>query len=191
MRRWSSYGLRVIFTGQNQGGQLGCSSLDRNIWDGEKEIKTFATKLGKIRYLRIGVSSQRTFTLFHFFLQFQPLSGVTSQYRQYLSRVRDSLTHQVFYKLVIMYRYKHILVILISSKEMLTSKLQFRQRTVSISIYSGRIMTQVKYQINIFVRSISLSDQYICQINIFVRSISMSYQCNGHEQMNAVNIDDI
>ena len=58
--------------------------------------------------------------------------------------------------------------IFISSKQMLTSKLQFRQRTVSISTYSGRIMTQVKYQINIFVRSISMSDHYLCQINIYV-----------------------
>ena len=101
---------------------------------------------------------------FSIFFYFQPLSGVTSQYRQYLSRVRDSLTHQVFYKHVNVQIQTHF-----SNshffKIMLTSKLQFRQRTVSISTYSGRIMTQVKYQINIFVRSISLSDQYLCHTN--------------------------
>ena len=169
MRRWSSYGLRVIFTGQNQGGQLGCSSLDRNIWDGEKEIKTFATKLAKNGYLQIGVSSQRTFTLFHFFF-FQPLSGVTSQYRQYLNRVRDSLTHQVFYNHVNVqiqkhFIYSHFFKVNVNIKTPIQA-----EDCLYLNIFrphrdTGEISDQYLCQINIYVRSLSLSDQYLCHTN--------------------------
>ena len=50
LKRMRALGM-VIFTGQNLRDQLGCSSLDGNIWDGEKEIKTIATKLAKLGQL--------------------------------------------------------------------------------------------------------------------------------------------
>ena len=133
---------------------MGCSSLDRNIWDGEKEIKTFATKLAKKDTSRLvsPVSGHLHSSIF----LFQPLSGVTSQYRQYLSRVRDSLTHQVFYKLVNELIQRHF------------SYCHFFKINVNIKT---PIQAEDCLYLNIFRPhhdTGEISDQYLCQINIYV-----------------------
>ena len=102
---------------------------------------------------------------------FQPLSGVTSQYRQYLNRVRDSLTHQVFYKHVNVQIctntifYSHFFKVNVDIKTPIQA-----EDCLYLNIFrphrdTGEISDQYLCQINIYVRSLSLSDQYLCHTN--------------------------
>ena len=134
---------------------MGCSSLDRNIWDGEKEIKTFVTKLAKkdISRLVSPVSGHLHSSIF--FISALVRSYLTippvPQQGQRLTHPSGVLQTCYYVQIQTHFCYSHFFKINVNIKTPIQA-----EDCLYLNIFRPHHDTG------------EISDQYLCQINIYV-----------------------